>query len=475
MMKKIKKLFQTRSFRHGSYSAGVIAIVIAIVVVLNMIIGQLPTDWLKFDLSENNLYEISDVSVEMLDELDKDITFTVIADMDYLDERIEIFVEKYADLSKHIEVEWIDSVQHPSALQEYDSDGEEIIVACEETGKTMHVSFYDIIIYDYSSYYYTGSYSESEFDAEGQLTSAVNYVASEESATIYRTSGHGETTFSTTVTDLFTKNNIETAEINLSMNPEIPDDCDLLFLYAPTSDVTDDEKSIISDYLNNGGKVYLILGETDKDTPNLDAILEAYNLKQADGYIADTQRYYQGNYYAIFPVLSLASAGFSSGVENEMVLLYNSLGMEEVEVSDDGVTMTPFLKTSSDGYAVTDESETQGTYILGAVSTKSVEVAEEDEESTTTEEARLTVLSSASMIDSQIVDSFSNLDNLTVFMNSVTANFDEIENIAIEAKSLAIEYNTPLYAGATSMVLIIGIPLVIVIIGFVVWMRRRKA
>ena len=79
------------------------------------------------------------------------------------------------------------------------------------------------------------------------------------------------------------------------------------------------------------------------------------------------------------------------------------------------------------------------------------------------------------MIDSQIVDSFSNLDNMTVFMNSVTANFDEIENIAIEAKSLAIEYNTPLHAGAISMVLIIGIPLVIVIFGFIVWIRRRKA
>ena len=122
-----------------------------------------------------------------------------------------------------------------------------------------------------------------------------------------------------------------------------------------------------------------------------------------------------------------------------MVLLYNSLGLEEVETSDDGVTMTPFLKTSSAGYAITEESETQGEYILGAVSTKSVEGADE-EDTATTEEARLTVLGSASMIDSQIVDSFSNLDNMTVFMNSVTANFDEIENIAIEAKSLAIEY-----------------------------------
>ena len=65
-MKDIKKIFQTRSFRNGSYSAGIVAIVIAIVVVINMIIGQLPTNLLNVDLSENNLYEISDVSVKML-------------------------------------------------------------------------------------------------------------------------------------------------------------------------------------------------------------------------------------------------------------------------------------------------------------------------------------------------------------------------------------------------------------------------
>ena len=465
MMEKLKNIFQTKRFRNNSYSAGMIGIVIAIVIVLNMIVGQLPMTMTSVDLSESRLYDISDVSLDMLDNLDKDITLTVLAELEYVDERIEIFVEKYAGMSDRVQLEWIDTIQHPSALQEYNASGDEIIVACAETGKSTSVSFYDMIIYDYSSYYTTGSYSESGFDAEGQLTSAINYVSSEETAMIYRTSGHGESTFSTTVTDLFTKNNISTSEINLSMNPEIPEDCELLFLYAPTSDLTDDEAVIISDYLNEGGKVYVILGETQKETPNLDALLEAYNLKQVEGYIADVERYYQGNYYAIFPVLSLASAGFSEGVENEMVLLYNTLGMEEVESGDESVSMTAFLETSTSGYAVTEEAEVQGEYILGAVSTKDIDDTE----------ARLTVLASASMIDASIVDSFSNLDNLTVFMNSVTANFDGMENIAIEAKSLTITYNTPLYAGAMGMALIIGVPLTTLIFGFVLWMRRRRA
>ena len=155
-------------------------------------------------------------------------------------------------------MEWVDSVLHPSVLQKYNTDGNVIVVSCDATGKSTTISFSDIIQSDYYSYYTTGSASESSFDGEGQLTSAINYVTSEETSKIYRTSGHGEATFSSSVSDLLTKNNLETEEINLSMSPEIPDDCDLLFLYAPTSDITDDEKTIIEKYLSDGGKVYLI-------------------------------------------------------------------------------------------------------------------------------------------------------------------------------------------------------------------------
>lgn len=54
-----------------------------------------------------------------------------------------------------------------------------------------------------------------------------------------------------------------------------------MFLYAPTSDITDDEKTIIEKYLSDGGKVYLILGDTTSDTPNLDGIMSDYGLKKS--------------------------------------------------------------------------------------------------------------------------------------------------------------------------------------------------
>ena len=131
---------------------------------------------------------------------------------------------------------------HPSALSEYEAAENTIVVTGEETGKTTQISFGDIIVSDMYSYYYTGTASEMEFDGEGQLTSAVNYVTGDVSKKIYRTAGHGEATLSATVSDLMDKNNYTLSELNLLMNPEIPEDCDLLLMYAPAKDLTEEEK-----------------------------------------------------------------------------------------------------------------------------------------------------------------------------------------------------------------------------------------
>ena len=175
-----------------------------------------------------------------------------------------------------------------------------------------------------------------------------------------------------------------------------------------------------------------------------------------------------------------------SGISNQMVLLLNSPGMEKTDTDNDNLTVTPFMQTSDSGYAVTENDQTQGQYILGAVSTNAISAdssdsdsEDEDDESdatdTDTKTARLTVLASASMISSDITDQLTTLDNLTLFVNSVTENFDNVNNVAIEAKSLSTETNTPMHAGAFSILVIFIIPLAILILGFVIWMRRRKA
>lgn len=481
-MEKIKKLFQTTGTKQGSFSIGVTAIVIAIVVVANMIIGQLPEKYRNIDVSSTKIYEISDTSKDLLKELDHKVTLTVLAVKDETDDRITTFLSKYAGLSKNVSVKWIDPVLHPSTLTENNAEKDTIVVKCEDTGKSTTVAFSDIIVQDMSSYYYTGSASESEFDGEGQLTSAINYVISDASQTVYRTSGHGESTFSTTISDLMKKNNYNVEELNLVMNTEIPDDCDLLMMYAPTNDLSQEEADVMKNYLKSGGKVMLILGDTTSEQlPNLMGILSDYGMKEADGYIADPKRCYQGNAYYLFPQLSV-SGDMANGISSQMVLLVNTHGLELSDPARDTISVNAFMSTTNNAYAVTEDAQTEGSYTLGAVATESISKDDgddaEDENSTDdseTLESRLTVISSASMIDSQITDAFTTLENTTLFMNAVTANFDGVKNISIEPKSLSVEHNTVQHSGLLSLLVIFGVPIVFLIGGFSVWYRRRKA
>lgn len=478
-MEKIKKLFQTTGTKQGSFSIGVTAIVIAIVVVANMIIGQLPEKYRNIDVSSTKIYEISDTSKDLLKELDHKVTLTVLAVKDETDDRITTFLSKYAGLSKNVSVKWIDPVLHPSALTENNAEKDTIVVKCEDTGKSATVAFSDIIVQDMSSYYYTGSASESEFDGEGQLTSAINYVISDASQTVYRTSGHGESTFSTTISDLMKKNNYNVEELNLVMNTEIPDDCDLLMMYAPTNDLSQEEADVMKNYLKSGGKVMLILGDTTSEQlPNLMGILSDYGMKEADGYIADPKRCYQGNAYYLFPQLSVPG-DMANGISSQMVLLVNTHGLELSDPARDTISVNAFMSTTNNAYAVTEDAQTEGSYTLGAVATESISKDDAEDENSTddseTLESRLTVISSASMIDSQITDAFTTLENTTLFMNAVTANFDGVKNISIKPKSLSVEYNTVQHSGLLSLLVIFGVPIVLLIGGFSVWYRRRKA
>ena len=206
-MNKIKEILKRPQLRYGTYSTAITASVIGIVIVINMIAGQFSDTIGSIDLSDNKLYEITDTSKTFLKELDKEITIRVFADEASMDERIKTFVKKYAALSNKISVEWIDPVLHPPIVEEYGAESETIVVSCEETEKQELIYFTDIIVYDYSSYYTTGYVSESEFDAEGQLTSAINAVTNEVEKKAYRTAGHGESSVSSTIYDLFDKSN----------------------------------------------------------------------------------------------------------------------------------------------------------------------------------------------------------------------------------------------------------------------------
>lgn len=455
MKREKHNLIGTRAFRKGSYSTVIMVVIIAIVIAANVMFSKLPTAARNIDVSSNNLYSIGDTTHSVLDGLKNDVEIIVIKDKESTDKRISTLLAKYADYSDHIKVTYKDPVLYPSVLTTYDTEENNIVIKCDATDKTTKVAFSDIIVTS-TSYY--GSTYETSFDGEGQLTKAIDYVSNENNKLIYTISGHGESDLGKNISELISKSNFNVKSVNLLVDNGIPDDCDMLICNQPTKDLADDELKLLREYMENGGKMTVVLADTTTETPNFDALMADYGISKVNGYIADTERYYGQNVYQIFPNYSSGDITGKFGSE-EYTLLFGSLGLK-VEKTD-GVTVDEFLTTSNKGAAVVGENDyTEGKYTLAAAATK--------------DESRFTVFGSASIIDDEFTSYYTNLMDLQVFMNSITANFDDVSNISIDSISLQTTYNTIANGSGIGAIFIGIIPVALLILGFLRWFGRRK-
>ena len=310
----------TRKLKKGGYSAILSLIVIAAVVVLNMIVGRLPEKVRQWDMSSSQIYTLGTTTKDLVKGLDKDVTIYVVGDPSNVDKRITSFAKRYEDLSKHIKVETLDSVLHPDQVNKLKATDDSLFISCEATNKTESVPFTSIIKMDESAYYNYGQSKESEFDGEGQLTSAISHVTNDVEKKVYVTEGHKEAQFGTVVTDMLKKSNLTVTPINLLTGGSIPEDCELLLLNAPESDLAADEKKMVSDYLNGGGNVMILAGYSEKDRPNLNGLLNEYGLNMENGLAADTKNFYQNNPYYIFPTIT-AGNELTQGTDDKSVSL----------------------------------------------------------------------------------------------------------------------------------------------------------
>lgn len=456
----------TSRSKNGLFSTALIILAVAIVLIFNLALGQIPENWRQFDLSDTKVYSISDTTTDYVADLEQEVQLIAVATKEDTDRRIVTFLQRYANLSDKINLEWIDPVAYPSALTDYNCEGNTLIVSCEATDRTYQVPFDSILVPDaYYQYMYQTTYYTS-FDGEGQLTSAVDYVVSNASHQIYYTENHGEATIGTNLSDRLAKNHFTTSSLSLLQKGSVPEDCELLLINNPTADFTGEEITQISDYLAAGGKVHLVIGDTEFEHPNLDSLLNTYGLQLTEGYVGDTSRYYAAaqSYFAFFPELAIGTEAAENVSSDALTLVVSSFGLTQTDPARDTITVTPFLSTSSTGVMLQGQDTVDGEYLLGVTAT-------EDVDSGT---AQFTVCTS-SLIDDNITSQFGDsIANLTVFMNTITSGFEDVSNISIDAKSLETPTNTVAAPGLWGLVYVAVLPVLCLALGVVRWWKRRK-
>ena len=248
--KKVKRSLG-RNFKQGMYYSIVTVFVIAMVIIINMFVTKMD---IKLDFTKQDLYTLTDATKEYVSTLEDDITIYFLAKENDKYEVLQNVINQYGKLS-HISVVWKDPELYPQFAAQYtDSEvtGNDVIVVNETKKTSKFIAFSDMYIEDYSMNYSTYNYDYSTtLDAEGQITSAIQYVTTGVLSKIYTISVHGETAIDDEVEELIKKGNYELVEFDARTETAVPDDCDVLLINGPTADISEDELNMYKSYLDN--------------------------------------------------------------------------------------------------------------------------------------------------------------------------------------------------------------------------------
>lgn len=478
----IKKIVGTVSKKHiknGSYSMIMTVVFAAAIVVINMIVGKIPSKYTQIDVSDSGLYSIGDETKKALKELDKDVTIYQIAQSGYEDENISSLLKRYEDESKHIKVKVKDPVVNPKFVSDYTDEqvsSNSLIIESGERSKVVNYSD----MYESSLDYNTYSYQTTEFDGEGQITSAIGYVTSENLPVLYTLEGHGEKSLSADLKDNIEKANIDVQELNLLTEESVPEDADCLMIISPTTDISSAEKDAVLKYLENGGKAMIFSDYADAELKNFDAILENYGVKRAEGLVfeGDAQHYAMQMPYYLVPEVESTEASSEAAASDYLTLAPFAQGIQKLDDVRDTVNIESILTTSDSAYSKTnmnssqiekEEGDVDGPFDIGVSITESLADGKE---------TQLVYYSTANIIDSQINQMVSG-GNQQLVMESLKwlADTEESASVFIPSKSLQVaSLSLTEYDASFWKIWVIGIiPGVFLVLGFVIWFKRRRA
>jgi len=492
--KKKRKIFQkfinmikSKILINGVATILLIAIIIDIYILVN--IGLQKVVLPEFDSTENKIHTLSEETKTKLKNLDSDTAITFINFENYMS-AISL-AEKYTLLNNKIKVERIDDLSSRKDLMEkysLDTTSEAIIISSGENETIL--GDYDLYTYDYLTY-------ETIDTTEEALTNAIINVTTKDKPKIYFMNTH--TAYNVDyyfymLIQLMEEDANEVATLDILSAGSVPEDCDTLVITTLSEDITTFEKDKILEYINKGGEILLLNGPnlTEKQLTNFQEILNQYGITIEEGMI------YEGNSANMlyeFPAFIIEKIQSSAITEKlNMNTGIGFLGAASIEFNEEkkeelNVEYEKLITTSSQAFLRknyeittsyrTDTDSEEAEFVIGGIVNKKIDENNDSKliifgnelfaSNMTLEEIMGTSTSSGAL--TYIVGLYHNAD---VVLNSI-AYLNEREDIITIRKSYdSVTYTATQLEHNIIMAIIFITPLIIIIIGVIVWQYRRK-
>jgi ABC-2 type transport system permease protein len=481
---KLLSSLKTSKARFGGYATLLIVGVLAVIVVINVLVDQIPG---KIDLTQNKIYSLSQETYTILDALKTDVTITAIGAKGSEDFTVKTILGKYAARSRRVKLETVDPEMNPGWSKKYDPSGTglsagSLVVSAGAKYKTIGV--YDMYNYDTQSYY-SGQSSQptlTSLSVEQRVTSALQYVTAEKNASLYVLEGHGEQTLSAIGMDSAVGNaNYEVKNLNLLTAKAVPADATILLVLSPKKDVPADETEAIRAYLAGGGRAVILmdLQERDNAFPNLAGLLKSYGVEVRSMVVleGDQSKMISPQYpYYIIPTLEYHDILSPLRTNNYQMMLPSAQAIQTLDLKKKTLKIESLLSSSDKSYGKRDianiktvtreKNDAAGPFALAVAIT-------DPADETRKQDTQLVVVGDLQFLAPSIQGQVPG--NGDFFMNSLGWLKGQKESLTIRAKNMQqmrLSINQ-LDALIFSGVVVILLPLLILGAGFIVWTRRR--
>lgn len=482
-MKKIN----TRRFKYGANNTVLIVGAIVIFVLFNLLAGAFSEKFpaARLDLTRSGIFKIGNTTKSVLADLDKtgdNVTVYYLKNTSEEDIYVKEVLLKYLAASENLKYEVKYYVKDPNFMKQFGDVGEltegGLIITDEETSKYRVIEYEEM--FEYSEDYQSQSKSVDSANLESKLTNALAYVISRDDVKAYFVTGHGEAD-PNEMGGVLVEENI-TAELFDLKTGDVPDDCGILLVISPVLDFTADEIDRIDNYMDKGGNMQLAV-EPAVELPRLESYLKEWGVTlNNDNVVESDPRYMlqdsRSGMVWVYP--RFADMEMTKDIGNKTVLgiLCRSVSVEDVPTEE--ISHKSVFYTTKNGISANVETDerSDGVFDLAVLLEKTVGESYD-------KTARLLVSGSSSFWGATNYNNIISLSGLlsepsygnnSFFVGSV---FDMAglggTKLTISGKSLKGTklVMTEVQQNMYRIIFCFALPIVIVVLGVVIWLRRR--
>lgn len=345
------------------YSIGSVVLLIAIILIANILFDAIFGKALSFDFSDSLQNSISQASVDYIDSLPADTRIRIVGLFERPDnvsgtpyQYIIPLLDDYVRKSDgKISVEYVDMTTNPSIITQLDpanaynlsSKSDSFVVSYNGMLKT--IAPLDCYSYDQNMYLYYGKYYINGNNAEFTFTNTMSNLTNNYSLKAYIVTGLKESG-NVYISRILDSMSYEVAELPASDNFAIPEDCDILILNGPNSDISEKMYVAMNEYLKNGGKLFVAvnydLDNVSETYPRLNTLLNTMNINIDPALVSENDPGYQLGGYSIDSTV-IATGEFSGFADISYLHSTYARSVRILESSVPGIDTYPVLLTSN--------------------------------------------------------------------------------------------------------------------------------